>query len=133
MKWTNNDVKIVEKFINIKNRGYYANGNEVTEVYNRVLEKNAPPTNCGSCIRQRILEMENALNQFKKQMELSGFTNANDYLNEVNAIKEEIENKAISSPSETNSDGEVNKDKGKAAKAARKPKNDASEVTQQPE
>lgn len=111
MKWTNDDVKLVEKFIQIKNKGYYANGGELTVVYNRVLEKNVPPTNCGSCIRARITELENALNQFKKQME----------------------NKAISSPSETNSDGEVNKDKGKAAKAARKPKNDASEVTQQPE
>lgn len=111
MKWTNDDVKLVEKFIQIKNKGYYANGNEVTEVYNRVLEKNAPPTNCGSCIRQRILEMENALNQFKKQME----------------------NKAISSSPETKTKDEVMKERMAKVRAARKPKNDASEVTQQPE
>jgi len=133
MKWTNEDVKLVEKFIQIRNKGYYANGSELTEVYNRVLEKNVPPTNCGSCIRARITELENALNQFKKQMELSGFTNANDYLNEVNAIKEEIENKAISSSPEAKTKDEVMKERMAKVRAARKPKNDASEVTQQPE
>lgn len=69
MKWTNEDVVMVEKFIDIKNRGYYCDGGQLTDVYNRVLEKNAPPTNCGSCMRQRIYELENALNQFKKTLE----------------------------------------------------------------
>lgn len=69
MKWTNEDVVMVEKFIDIKNRGYYCDGGQLTEVYNRVLEKNAPPTNCGSCMRQRINELEVALNQFKKTLE----------------------------------------------------------------
>ena len=53
----------------IKNKGYYASGKEVTDVYNRVLEKRAPTTNCSSCLRQRISELETALNHFKKQME----------------------------------------------------------------
>jgi hypothetical protein len=69
MKWTNEDVVMVEKFIDIKNRGYYCDGGQLTDVYNRVLEKNAPPTNCGSCMRQRINELEVALNQFKKTLE----------------------------------------------------------------
>lgn len=69
MKWTNEDVVMVEKFIDIKNRGYYCDGGQLTEVYNRVLEKNAPPTNCGSCMRTRINELEVALNQFKKTLE----------------------------------------------------------------
>jgi hypothetical protein len=69
MKWTNEDVVMVEKFIDIKNRGYYCDGGQLTEVYNRVLEKNAPPTNCGSCMRNRINELEIALNQFKKTLE----------------------------------------------------------------
>lgn len=46
MKWTNEDVTMVEKFIDIKNKGYYCDGGQLTEVYNRVLEKSAPPTNC---------------------------------------------------------------------------------------
>lgn len=69
MKWTNEDVVMVEKFIDIKNRGYYCDGGQLTDVYNRVLEKNAPPTNCGSCMRTRINELEVALNQFKKTLE----------------------------------------------------------------
>lgn len=69
MKWTNEDVVMVEKFIDIKNRGYYCDGGQLTDVYNRVLEKNAPPTNCGSCMRNRINELEVALNQFKKTLE----------------------------------------------------------------
>ena len=69
MKWNQEDIKLVEKFIDIKNRGYYCDGGQLTEVYNRVLEKNAPPTNCGSCMRARINELEVALNQFKKTLE----------------------------------------------------------------
>lgn len=66
MKWTSDDVKMVEKFIEIKNKGYYCDGGQLTEVYNRVLEKRVNPTNCGSCIRQRINELEAALNRFKE-------------------------------------------------------------------
>lgn len=71
MKWNNEDIKLVEKFIEIKNKGYYVDGKQLTEVYNRVLEKNANVTNCGSCLRQRTQELENALNQFKKLSEAS--------------------------------------------------------------
>lgn len=70
MKWTNEDVSMVEKFIEIKNKGYYCDGTQLTNVYNRVLEKNVPPTNCGSCMRARISELEGALNQFKKTLEV---------------------------------------------------------------
>ena len=70
MKWTNEDVSMVEKFIEIKNRGYYCDGGQLTEVYNRVLEKSVPPTNCGSCMRARISELETALNSFKKTLEV---------------------------------------------------------------
>ena len=70
MKFTDEDVKLIEKFIEIRNRGYYCDGGQLTEVYNRVLEKSAPPTNCGSCMRARISELETALNQFKKTLEV---------------------------------------------------------------
>lgn len=66
--WTDEDVKLVEKFIDIKNRGFYCDGNQLTQVYNRVLHKSVNPTNCGSCIRQRINELETALNNFKAKM-----------------------------------------------------------------
>ena len=62
------DIKLVEKLIRIKNSGYYASGEEVTKIYNRILHKNANVTSCGSCLRQRVQEMENALNHFKAQI-----------------------------------------------------------------
>ena len=65
MKFTKEDIALIEKFIEIKNKGYYADGGQVTDVYNRVLEKRVNPTNCGSCIRGRISELEAALNHFK--------------------------------------------------------------------
>lgn len=65
MKWNSEDIKMVEKFIEIRNKGYYCDGGQLTEVYNRVLEKSVAPTNCGSCMRQRISELETALNRFK--------------------------------------------------------------------
>ena len=68
MKWTNDDIKVVEKFIEIRNKGYYCDGGQLTTVYNRVLEKNVPTTNCGSCMRQRISELETALTAFKKTL-----------------------------------------------------------------
>ena len=69
IEWTNEDIKLVEKFIDIKNKGYYADGTQLTEVYNRVLDKRVSPTNCGSCIRGRINELEEALNRFKRMSE----------------------------------------------------------------
>ena len=71
MKWNNEDVKLVEKFIDIRNRGYYADSAQLNDVYNRVLEKNVAPTSCGSCMRARISELETALNQFKKTLEVN--------------------------------------------------------------
>lgn len=70
MTITNEDVKLIEKFIDIRNRGYYADGRQLTEIYNRVLNKKATPTNCGSCIRQRVNELEVALKRFKSEIEL---------------------------------------------------------------
>ena len=61
------DREKIRKFEEIKNRGMYASGVEVTEVYNRVLNKRLPSTNCGSCIRQRVQEMVNALNKEEEQ------------------------------------------------------------------
>lgn len=70
MIWTDKNVRLVEKFIDIRNRGLYCSGEQLTRVYNEVFEKNVHVTNCSSCMRQRISELEKALNKFKKQMEL---------------------------------------------------------------
>lgn len=80
MKWSKEDIELVEKFIEIKNKGYYCDGAQLTQVYNRVLEKNVNVTNCGTCLRVRVGELEAALNQFKalsektKQEEVNNVT-----------------------------------------------------------
>lgn len=89
MKWTNEDVKLVEKFIDIKDRGYYVEGYELTQVYNRVLEKNVQPTNCGSCLRQRINELQVALQQFKKSIEVNSEASETITEDKVDNTKEE--------------------------------------------
>lgn len=66
IEWSEYDIMMVEKFIDIKNKGYYADGRQVTEYYNKLLNKHVTPTNCGSCIRQRVGELENALNHAKE-------------------------------------------------------------------
>lgn len=71
MTISSEDIKTIEKFVQIRNKGLYASGSEVTDVYNRVLNKRLAPTNCSSCVRQRISELETALNRFKKELELN--------------------------------------------------------------
>lgn len=90
MKWTSEDVKLVEKFIEIRNKGYYCDGGQLTQVYNRVLEKSAPPTNCGSCMRQRIAELETSLTAFKKAQELD---NKEDEKEELVEPKNKVKSK----------------------------------------
>lgn len=89
------DVKLIRKFEDIRQRGYYCNGAEVTVVYNRVLNKNVASTNCSSCIRSRIQELVNALNQFERKLQREQEMASNSSNEqELNNVKEE-ENKAV--------------------------------------
>ncbi len=65
MVWTEEDIEKVRKFINIKNKGHYVETHELTSVYNRVLEKHVNNTSCGSCLRQRVEELERALRRYE--------------------------------------------------------------------
>lgn len=69
--WTKEDIELVEKFIEIRNRGYYVSGEQLTSAYNRILHKNVNPTNCSSCLRQRVNELAEALERFKRLSEAS--------------------------------------------------------------
>lgn len=66
INWTDDDIKMVERFIEIKNKGYYADGKQLTDYYNRLLGKHVNVTQCGSCLRQRVGELENALNHARE-------------------------------------------------------------------
>lgn len=61
------DQEAIEKFSNILNMGRYVVSQEVTDVYNRVLEKSVRNTTCSSCLRQRVFELKEALELFRKQ------------------------------------------------------------------
>ena len=115
MKWTNEDVELVEKFINIRNRGMYADGAQLTAVYNRVLEKNVHVTSCGSCLRQRVSELEKALNKFKEQIALKTVEEAaaetQAILAEHEEQKKEEENGTKAKPSGTTKKGKKGKSK----------------------
>lgn len=66
--WAKEDVELVEKFIDIRKRGYYVDSIQLTNVYNRVLNKSVRPTNCGSCLSQRVKELEASLARFKAKL-----------------------------------------------------------------
>ena len=81
MNWTEEDIEKVRKFIEIKRRGHYVESHELTSVYNRVLEKHVGNTSCGSCLRQRVEELERALRQYeadKAKKEAEELANAQD-------------------------------------------------------
>lgn len=91
--FTKEDIQFVEKAIELKNKGYYIDGKQLTDKYNKILNKNVNPTNCGSCIRQRIIELEGALNHHKAQEAISSPSDSVEEV-EVDTSKEN-ENKAV--------------------------------------
>lgn len=90
-----NDVKLIEKFIEIRNKGHFCDGTHVTDVYNRVLNKNLRPSNCSSCIRQRIGELEVALKAHKQALEALKEKEVDNASTEENNAAGEAENKSV--------------------------------------
>lgn len=87
MNFTEKDKELVRKFISIKKRGLYVDSMQLTEAYNRILDKNVRNTTCGSCMRARIAELESALNKWEAdEAKLKAQEQAKE------EIKEETEN-----------------------------------------
>ena len=95
MKFSKENIRLIEKFIEIKNKGLYADGSQVTEVYNRVLEKNVNVTNCGSCIRGRVQELEDSLRRFKTLAKQQETEETNNDTQEENKPAVEPKNEVI--------------------------------------
>lgn len=95
MKFTKEDISLIEKFVEIRNKGYYADGGQVTDVYNRVLERNVNVTNCGSCLRGRITELEDALRRFKSLAKQQETEETKNDTQEENKPAVEAENKSV--------------------------------------
>lgn len=102
MTITNEDLELIRKFQAIRDKGYYCDGKQVTDLHNKVLGTRLNPTNCGSCIRQRINALVAAADKFERM----------------------IENKAQIPPSESIPEVKVATDKMAKVRAARKLKKD---------
>ena len=57
------------KFKDMLKNAYYADGGQVTDVYNEVFGTRERPTNCGTCIRQRMNALVGALDAIDRKLE----------------------------------------------------------------
>lgn len=92
---TQEQVSLIEKFENILSRGYYCSGVDVTNVYNDVFNKNLRPSNCSSCIAQRIRELIAAKKAFLKAQEALEKEQVDNASTEENNAAGEAENKPV--------------------------------------
>lgn len=106
---TSEDLQKIDQFEKIMNRGYFASGSEVTDLYNKIFNQNLSYTNCSSCIRTRISKMVTAKRRYLEEL-----AKAEENKPQVEEKKEETTNE-----SHKGSDG------GKKGKGRSK-KNDAN-------
>ena len=62
------DAEFIEFAFSLVNSAKYPSFTKVTEVYNRVYNKQLSSTSCGACIRQRILELKNTLDKLNEEI-----------------------------------------------------------------
>ncbi len=112
--FTEEDIKFVERAIELKRKGFYIDSMQLTEHYNRILNKHVNNTTCGSCMRQRIGELEGALNNYKQKIQNEAISSPKDNVPEVEVdnAKEE-ENKELT-------EAEIMKERMAKVRAARK-------------
>lgn len=109
MVLTSEDIEKIDKFEQIMNRGFFASGTEVTDLYNKIFDQKLSYTNCSSCIRTRISKMVTAKRRYLEEL-----AKAEENKPQVEEKKEETTNE-----SHKGSDG------GKKGKGRSK-KNDAN-------
>ena len=62
------DAEFIEFAYSLINSAKFPSFTKVTEVYNRVYNKQLSSTSCGACIRQRILELKNTLDKLDEEI-----------------------------------------------------------------
>lgn len=67
MEISKEDREKIRKLEEISKGGYYANGKEVTDLHNKILNTRLSSTNCPSCIKSRISALVDALNKVERQ------------------------------------------------------------------
>ena len=64
----NEDAEFIEFAYKLCNSAKYPSFTKVTEVYNRVFNKQLSSTSCGQCVRQRILELKATLDKINAEI-----------------------------------------------------------------
>lgn len=72
MTISSEDVRLIEQFHDILNRGYFCDSKQVSDEYNKLIRipqglTPVQPTNCASCLRRRILELVDFVTNVKNQ------------------------------------------------------------------
>ena len=62
------DAEFIEFAYNLVNSAKFPSFTKVTEVYNRVFNKQLSSTSCGACIRQRVLELNHTLDKLNEEI-----------------------------------------------------------------
>lgn len=75
------DAEFIEFAFSLVNTSRYPSFTKVTEVYNRVYNKQLSSTSCGSCIRQRVLELKATLDRLNQEI-LDDKQKENDKIND---------------------------------------------------
>ena len=62
------DAEFIEFAFSLVNTSRYPSFTKVTEVYNRVFNKQLSSTSCAQCIRQRVLELKATLDKLNEEI-----------------------------------------------------------------
>lgn len=87
MEISKEDRELIRKFEAIRQKGYYASGQEVTDLHNRILGTHLNSTNCSSCIRTRIQALVDALNKVERQEALEAERKAEENKAKMAAVR----------------------------------------------
>lgn len=68
MVLSSENIQLIEKFNDATRRGFFIDGKLVTRVHNEVFGRNLKPTSCMTCVKNRVKDLVNALNQFKEEL-----------------------------------------------------------------
>ena len=87
MEISKEDRELIRKFDEIRQRGYYASGQEVTNLHNKILGTHLASTNCSSCVKIRIQALVDALNKLERQEALEAERQAEENKAKMAAVR----------------------------------------------
>lgn len=97
------DAEFIEFAYSLINSAKYPSFTKVTEVYNRVFNKQLSSTSCGACIRQRVLELKETLDRIN--MEILKEKEETETITDIPYSTENHKNNEIKNGGEINENG----------------------------